>query len=61
MKKITALKESNNMNYIDKKDVNGKDVNTNLFGPDENTPHRRMELMFRPADCQAPTDCKKKL
>jgi len=33
---------------LNKKDNNGRDATPNLFGVDENYPHRRIELMYRP-------------
>ena len=50
------------MRCIDRTDKNGKPVNLKLFGPNDNTPHRRMELLFLPADCNATKEnCSEKL
>lgn len=33
---------------LNKFDDKGKKANLNLYGPDENYPHRRIELMYKP-------------
>jgi hypothetical protein len=29
-------------------DINGKPVRFDIYGPDENSPHRRLELLYKP-------------
>ena len=42
------FKEKGSFLCMNDYDVNGLKVDKNLFGPDENTPHRRFELIFKP-------------
>jgi hypothetical protein len=36
------------MNCLTGKDVKGAAVDFNLYGPDENSPHRRLEFLYKP-------------
>ena len=46
--RIASLKFDRALMCLNKKDNNGVDANPNLYGSDENYPHRRIELMYRP-------------
>ena len=48
--RIAVLKFSRALMCLNKKDSNGKDAMPSLYGPDENYPHRRIELMYRPCE-----------
>ena len=42
--------------------LNKTDTDLNLYGPNENTPHRSIELMFLPVGCNETTEnCTEKL
>ena len=42
------LKASNQVKCLDDKDVNGVEVDYNIYGDDENQPHRRLDVTFAP-------------
>jgi hypothetical protein len=47
---------------IDKVDRMNETIDLKLYGPNENSPHRMIELMFRPRKCDVKSeDCAKVL
>jgi hypothetical protein len=43
-----SLKQKGHLNCLTGKDVSGNEANFDLFGQDENAPHRRIEFSFLP-------------
>ena len=48
--RIAELKANHALMCLNKKDNKGNDAMPNLYGPDENYPNRRIELMYRPCE-----------
>jgi hypothetical protein len=46
--KFEMLKRLGAMMCMDKKDNNDQPIDMNLFGRDQNSPHRRIELILQP-------------
>ena len=42
---------------INKTDTKNQTVNMNLYGPNENSAHRMIELVFLPTHCKQDEDC----
>jgi hypothetical protein len=45
---MQALKESGALRCLDKLDVNGDPLNTNLYGRDDISPYRRIDFLYVP-------------
>ena len=42
------MKDKGYMHCLTGNDINGDDVEMNIYGPDETSEHRRVEFLFRP-------------
>jgi len=47
-RRFDTLRQKKAWMCIDKKDSEGNEVNQKLFGSDENTPNRRLEIIYKP-------------
>ena len=56
-KLFKSLKQDNEMLCINKTDTKNQTVNMNLYGPNENSAHRMIELVFLPSHCKQDEDC----
>ena len=59
--RIDDLKRRSALYCLNENDKDGKPVNMDLYGPDENYPHRRIEIMYRPCDPIKETEANKHL
>jgi hypothetical protein len=46
--KIEKLKKKGSMHCLTGKDLSGKPVKFDIYGPDENSPHNRLEFLYKP-------------